>query len=146
MTSVFSLGNKLVGKHRSLLDMVIIDPPVPPGTIFIKAILCPVVTGVLDKEGNQKLIPNFIYVDDCLLTCMRTYTLRLLAACIEAIFMVFSFPDDRVRQSHLAMNKCVGTHVGNQVGQIGLMFDSHKLTVGMISTYLASVFDILNNE
>ena len=40
----------------------------------------------------------------------------------------------------------MGTHVGHQVVQIGLIFDSHKLTVGMTPIYLASVFGILNNE
>ena len=55
---------------------------------------------------------------------MQTYTLRLLAACIETIFVVLGFPDDRVRHSHLAMNKWVGMHVGHRVVQIGLTFDS----------------------
>ena len=93
--------------------MVIIELPAPPGTDFVKAVLCLVMTGVLDEDGNQKLIPNSIYVDDCLLACMRAYTLRLLSACTEAIFVVLGFPNESVHQSHLAMNKWVGTHIGH---------------------------------
>ena len=95
--------------------MVIIEPPAPPGTIFVKAVLCPVVIGVLDEHDNQKSIPNFIYVVDCLLACMQAHTLRLLTACIKAIFVVLGFTDDRVHQSHLPMNMWVGTHVGHRV-------------------------------
>ena len=101
--------------------MAIIESPAPPGTVFVGTVLCPVVTGVLDKQGNQKPIPNFIYVDDCILACMQAYTLQLLAACIEAIFVVIRFTDNRVHQSHLAVNKWVGTHVGHRVVQIGLI-------------------------
>ena len=146
MTRQYSMRTDLVKKHKALLDMVIIEPPAPPGTVFVKAVLCPVVMGVLDRNGDQKQIPNFIYVDDCLLACMRAYTLRLLSACIEAIFVVLGFPNERVRQSHLAMNKWVGTHVGHRVVQIGLIFDSRKLTVSMTPTYIANVLKILNNE
>ena len=77
---------------------------------------------------------------------MRAFTLRLLAACTEAIFVVLGFPDDRILPSHLVMNKWVCTHIGHIVVQIGLVFDCRKLTVRMTPTYLASIFGILNDE
>ena len=146
MTSVYSLRHDLVEKHTGLLSLVVLEPPSPPGTTFVRATICPIVTGVIDETGNQMPIPNFIYVDDCLLACVRAYTTRMLAGCIEAIFVVLGFPNLKVRQSHLAMNKWIGTHVGHRVVQIGLVFDSRKMTVGMTAEYLHSVWSILNDE
>ncbi|KAL7529165.1 hypothetical protein ACHAXR_005018 [Thalassiosira sp. AJA248-18] len=107
---------------------------------------CEINKGVLDEEGNQKPIPNFIYVDDCLLASVRRYTRRALAGCIEAIFVVLGYPATLVRQCPLAINKWRGMHVGHEIVSIGLVFNSRLLTVGITREYLAEVLQLLNDE
>ena len=69
-TKVFSLRFDLVEKHKVYLDLVIIEPPTLAGTTFTLAVKCQLNPGVLDQQGDQKPIPNYIYVDNCLLACI----------------------------------------------------------------------------
>ena len=145
-TEKFSLRSDLVEKHKAYLDLVVIEPPAPPGTIFTLAVKDQLNPGVLDHQGNQKPIPNYIYVDDCLLACIRVYTLQLLAACIEAIFVVLGEPNTSLRRCPLSLDKWTGLHVGHRTIQIGLIFDSPKLTIGITHEYLDQVLAILETE
>lgn len=146
MTEVYSLRFDLVEKHQAYLDLIIIEPPAPPGTKFTKAVKCEINQGVLDENGNQKPLPNFIYVDDCLLASVRKYTLGFLAAVIEAIFAVLGEPDVSKRQCPLALDKWIGMSVGHRITLIGLVWDSRQLTVGMTREYLDQILDILNTD
>ncbi|KAL7526106.1 hypothetical protein ACHAXR_001323, partial [Thalassiosira sp. AJA248-18] len=146
MSAVYSLRLDLVTKHQTFLDMITIAPPAPEGTEFVKAVPCEINKGVLDEQGNQKPIPNFIYVDDCLLASVRRYTRRALAGCIEAIFVVLGYPATLVRQCPLAINKWRGMQVGHEIISIGLVFNSRLLTVGITREYLAEVLQLLNDE
>ena len=146
MTMVYSLRTDLVAKHKFYLDLITIEPPAPPGTTFTKAVKCEINPGVLDDDGNQKPIPNFIYVDDCLLACIRRYTLGFLAAVVEAIFVVLGQPDVNSRQCPLALDKWTGMSVGHRTTLIGLVWDSRQLTVGMTREYLDEILEILNTD
>jgi hypothetical protein len=146
MTMVYSLRTDLVAKHQAYLDLIILEPPAPPGTKFTKAVKCEINQGVLDENGNQKPLPNFIYVDDCLLASIRKYTLGFLAAVIEAIFAVLGEPDVAKRQCPLALDKWIGMSVGHRITLIGLVWDSRQLTIGMTREYLDQVLHILNTD
>ena len=146
MTAAYSLRWDLVEKHRNYLDMITIAPPSPPGTTFTAAVRCPLNQGVLDEDGSPKPIPNFIYVDDCLLACARKFTERLLCACVEAIFVVLGRPDTAVRQCPLAINKWTGMTIGHSIVSIGLTFDSRAMTVGLTREYLDKVLAILDAD
>ena len=92
MTKVFSPRSDLIKKHQAYLDMVIIGPAVAEGTTFTKTVKCQLNTGILGKNESQKPTHNYIYMGDCLLACICTYTLRLLTAYIEVIFVVLGDP------------------------------------------------------
>ena len=101
MTEVFSLRTDLVPKHAVYLAMINLEPPVLPRTKFVRAVPDTINPGVLDEHGNQKPIPNWMYVDDCLLASVRRFTLGYLAACIEAIFVLLGAPNTALRQNPL---------------------------------------------
>ena len=105
MSRLYSLRHDLVAKHARSLDMISLAPPAPVGTEIVPAVACSLNPGVLDVRGQQLPMPNFIYVDDCLLASARRLTLRMLAGCIEAIFAVLGFPDVERRQCPLALDK-----------------------------------------
>ena len=67
MTHVYSLCTDLADKHKHYLDMISLKPLPPEDTEYVKAIPDSLNPLVVDEEGRQKPIPNFIYVDDCLI-------------------------------------------------------------------------------
>ena len=146
MTANYSLRNDLVSRYDNYLQMISFEEPAPAGTNFVIAPKCELNPGVLDENGNQRPIPTFIFVDDCLLATVRLYMKNLLCGCIHAIFVVLGFPDINVRQCPLAMNKWIGMIVGHRAILLGLVFDSRALTVGITDDYRAEVLKLLNDE
>lgn len=146
MTEALSLRTDLAAKHKSFLDMITIADPPDQDTTFVAAVPCEINKGVLDEDGNQRPIPNFIYVDDCLLACAYRYVRNYLAACIEAIFAVLGRPDTSRRQCPLALDKWIGMTVSHRIVSIGLIFDSRRLTVGITKEYTDEVLDIINEQ
>lgn len=146
MTRVYSLRTDLVQKHKAYLDMIELEPPAAKGTKFTRALPCNINKGVLDENGNQMPIPNFMYVDDCLLACIRRYTLGFLAGCIEAIFVVLGNPNTKLRPCPLALDKWAGMIVGHRATLIGLTFNSRLLRIGITQEYILQVLQILDTE
>ena len=126
--------------------MVILKTPSPAGTTFTLAVKCQLNPGVLDKKGCQKPTPSYIYVNDCLWSWIQAYTSQLLTSCIEAIFVVLSELNTSLRQCPLTLDKWSGLKVGHQAIQMGLVFDSQKLTIGITRDYLDKVLNILQSE
>ena len=146
MTRVYSLRTDLADKHKHYLDMISLKPLPTEDTEYVKAIPDSLNPVVVDEEGRQMPIPNFIYVDDCLLACIRRYTRHFLAACIEAIFVVLGRPDTTRRHCPLALDKWTGMNVGHRAILLGLIWDSRRLIVGMTREYLDQVLEILNRD
>jgi hypothetical protein len=79
----------------------------------VQAFPCEINNGVLDQNGTTIPMTANIYVDDILAaTAFRDNMLRLLAAIIEAIFLVCSTPDIAVRQCPLSLEKWYNLIVG----------------------------------
>ena len=146
MTGIYSMRTDLVKKHEHYLDMITIASPPPSDTTFVQAVACSQNPGVLDEDGNQKPIANYIYVDDCLLACMWAFTRNMLAGCIEAIFVVLGDPDTTRRQCSLAINKWEGMHVCHRIVAIGLVFDSRLMSVGVTREYLDALLALLQEK
>ncbi len=95
----------LVIKHKYYLNMVSWAEPDPTAKIT-PAVPCPMNKGTLDTHGNRAKVPARIYVDDTLmLALLRFHMMPVLAALIEAIFVIMGKPDTLVCQCPLAMDK-----------------------------------------
>ncbi len=71
--------------------------------------------------------------------------IRLLAAIIEAIFLVCSIPDTSVRQCPLLLEKWDKLTVGPRQILLGLVVDTNSMMVGIMPEYIQQVRDLLNN-
>ena len=62
--------------------------------------------GIIDDDRNPIDLPACIYIDDALMLALNADHMEMvLAAMIEAIFIVMGKPDIAVRQCPLAMDK-----------------------------------------
>jgi hypothetical protein len=78
-----------------------------------------------------------IYVDDILaVAALCDNMMRLLAAIIEAIFLVCGTPDIAVRQCPLSLKKWFDLIVGPRQIILGLVVDTNRMTVGITDEYI----------
>ncbi len=98
--------------------------------------------GILDDDP---LTAN-IYVDGILAAAaFKERMIRLLAAIIEAIFLVCGVPDTSVCQCPLLLEKWDKLTVGPRQIVLGLVVDTNSMTVGITPEYIQQVRDLLNN-
>ncbi len=104
--------------------------------LLVKAYPYKVNQGIL---AGSKLTAN-IYVDDVLGTAVfKENMIRLLAAIIEAIFMVCGRPDMAICQCPLSLEKWHELIVGPKQIVLGLVADTSKMTFGITDKYLDQV-------
>jgi hypothetical protein len=85
-------------------------------------------------------------VDDALLLGHSKWQIRMkLAALIKAIFFVMGEPDTTVRQCPLAMDKWEELVIRLVKTMLGLVIDTYRRTVSIISNYGNKVLSLLNN-
>jgi hypothetical protein len=69
----------------------------------------------------------------------------VLAARIEAIFVVMGKPDVMVRQCPLAMDKWIELVIGPKQTMLGLIIDTNRLTIAIPAKYLKEILNLLNS-
>jgi hypothetical protein len=84
-----------------------------------------------------------IYVDDMLAAAaFQDKMLKLLAAIVEAIFLVCRTPDILVRQCPLLLKKWYKLIVGPRQIILCHIVDMNKMTVGITNKYIERVQDL----
>jgi hypothetical protein len=95
----------LIDKHRKFLNMIS-WAPLNPAPDLARAVPCLINTGVLNNQGMKVPLPARIYVDNAsTLATSKESMEQVLAALIEAIFVVMGTSDTSVCQCSLAMDK-----------------------------------------
>ena len=90
---MLSQRDDLVPKHKELLNKFKWCDKSDTDPDLCQAHPCDINRGVLDNLGNISVLEANIYVDDILVAAaFKEYMLRLLAAIIEAIFLVSGVP------------------------------------------------------
>ena len=136
MTKVYFETEGLVQKHAIYLDMIEWKTDCPTDITFTRAKACPINPGIINSDGTMKPLRAKIYVDDALMAAMGIeFMKRLLAAVIEAIFVVMGEPDESVRQNHLAMNKWRETVISPQDIMLGIQVKTRALAVAVTTDY-----------
>ncbi len=75
---------------------------IDPSAKLTPAFSCTINRGIMDEAGNWMDLPACIYVDDALMLALDVDHMKMvLAATIEAIFVVMGKPDVAVRQCPL---------------------------------------------
>ena len=142
---IFFDRSDLVEKHKNLLNRLTWKAEsMSPKT---KAFRCPINTGMLNDDGTLKPVKAPIYVDDIILAAARKfYILRLLAAAIEAIFVVCGEPNIEVRQCPLSLEKWESLVVGTKQVMLGLEIDTDTMTVKITDEYKKEVLTLLQTS
>ena len=135
MIAVLSTNGDLVNKHRELLDLLKWQET-PLCTKLVQAFSCDINPGIKEEPGTITPLSANIYVDNILAAAVfKKYMERLLAATIEAIFIVCGRPDISVCQCPLLMEKWLELIVGPKQIVLGLVVDTNKMTVGITEDY-----------
>ncbi len=101
--------------------------------------------GTLEAHGNRAKLSARIYIDDALMLALsRCHMELVLAALIEAIFVIMGKPDTTVRQCPLAMDKWLELVVAPKQRMLGLIIDTNNLMVGIPPDYVAEVLNLIN--
>ncbi len=145
LITVLAQQTDLVKKHKDFIDKLrwVEEDCTQPE--FVHAFLCKINRSVLDLIGNSLPITANIYVDDILgAAAFQFNMLKLLAAIIEAIFLVCGTPNILVRQCPLSLEKWYKLIVDPRQIILGLIVDTNKMMVGMTDEYIQQCCDLLN--
>ena len=111
---------------------------------FVKAVACPLNPGLPDLD---EFLEAYIYVDDILGSAVGKFNiLRLLAATIEAIFVVCGRANIKVRQCSLSLEKWSDLVVGSIQTVLGLTVDTNRLTVAITKEYRDQVSELITSH
>jgi hypothetical protein len=103
---------------------------IDPSAKLTPASSCNINCGIMDDTGNRIDLPACIYVDNALMLALDADHMKMvLAATIEAIFIVMGKPDVAIRQCPLAMDKWLELVIGPKLTMLGLIIDTSILTV-----------------
>ncbi len=119
---------------------------IDPSAELTPAFSCTINRGIIDDTGNWISLPARIYVDNAWILALDVDHMKtVLAAMIEAIFVVMGEPDVVVRQSPLAMDKWLELVIGLKQTMLGLIINTNRLTVAIPAKYLQEVLNLLNS-
>jgi hypothetical protein len=145
LTKVFANRPYLVVKHKTFINLLKWEE-VDPFAELTPAFSCTINRGIMDYAGNWMDLPTPIYVDNALMLALDVDCMKMiLAATIEAIFVVMGEPDVAARQCLLAMDKWLELVIGPKQTMLGLIIDTNRLTVAIPAKYLQEVLGLLNS-
>jgi hypothetical protein len=105
LTKVFANRPNLVIRHKIFIDMLKWEE-IDPSAKLTPAFSCTINCDIIDDAGNWIDLLTHIYVDNALVLALDVDHMKMvLAATIEAIFVVMGKPNVVVRQCSLAMDK-----------------------------------------
>ena len=143
---VYLARSDLVEKHAHLLSLLKWSNE-PNSSSPTLAVPCAINRGVLNEDGNIIASQGIIYVDDILSAGVtHDYMNKLLAATIEAIFVVCGQPNIDVRQCPLSLEKWTEMVVGPTQIVLGLFVDTNKMTIGITKEYQDQVRAMLKEN
>ncbi len=131
LTKVFANRLDLVIRHKKFIDMLKWGE-IDPSTKLTPAFSGTINRGILDDARNQIDLLACIYVNNALMLALDIDHMKMvLAAMIEAIFVVMGEPNVAIRQCPLAMDKLLELIIGSKQNMLGLTIDTNRLTVAI---------------
>ena len=104
---VFANRPYLAIKHKDFIDVIHWDIGCHHSQLFVQAKRCPLHPSIIDTiTDTKKTGPSCIYVDDTLVAARnKEKTEMALATTLEAIFTVMDYPNTRLWQCPVDMDK-----------------------------------------
>jgi hypothetical protein len=145
LTKVFAYRPNLVVRHKKLIDMLKWEEIEPP-TKLSPTFSCIINLSIMDDAGNRMDLRARIYVNDALMLALNVDHMKMvLAAMIEALFLVMGKLDVTVKQCPLAMDKWIELVISPRQTMLGLIIDTNRLTITIPAKYLQEVLGLLNS-
>jgi hypothetical protein len=139
LSVIYTHCHDLIEKHRKFFDMIS-WAPLDPAPDLARTIACSINTGVLDNQGNRVPLPARIYVNDALTLAISKENMeQVLAALIEAIFVVMGMPNTSVHQCNLAMDKWEKLHITPTQTMLRLLIKTNRMIVSIPDEYIQGV-------
>jgi hypothetical protein len=137
LSVVYAHCHDLIKKHRKFLDMIS-WATLDMAPDLARAIPCLINTGVLYDQCNRVPLPARIYVGNALTLAISKENMeQVLAALIEAVFVVMGIPNTSVCQCSLAMDKWEKLHVApiSYTTMLGLLININRMIVSISDEY-----------
>ncbi len=120
LMKVFANRPDLVVRHKKFIDMLKWEE-IDTSAKLTPAFSCTINPGIMDDAGKRRDLPACRYVDDALMLALDADHMKMvLAATIEAIFIVMGELDVAVRQCPLAMDTWLELVIGPKQTMLGL--------------------------
>jgi hypothetical protein len=144
-TKVFANRPNLVVKHKTFIDMLNLEE-IDPSAELTPTFSCTINSGIMDDVGNWMDLPALIYVNNALMLALNVDHMKMvLAATIEAIFVVMGKLDVAARQCPLAIDKWLELMIGPKQAMLEPIINTNRLTIAIPAKYLQEVLDLLNS-
>jgi hypothetical protein len=146
LTKVFANRPNLVIRHKKFIDMLKWEE-IDHSAKLAPAFSCTTINHGIIDTGNQIDFPARIYVNDALMLALDVDHMKMvLAAMIEAIFVVMGEPNVVVRQCPLAMDKWLELVIRPKQTMLGLIINTNRLPVAIPDKYLQEGLNLLNSN
>jgi hypothetical protein len=145
LANVFPNRPNLVIRHKKFISMLKWED-IDPSAKLTPTFSCTINRGIIDDAGNWIELPARIYVNNALMLALDVNHMKMvLAAMIEAIFVVMCKPNVMVRQCPLAMDKWLELVIGPKQTMLGIIINTNRLTVAIPARYLQEDLNLLNS-
>ncbi len=145
LMKVFANKPNLVVRHKKFINMLKWEE-IDPSAKLTPAFSCTINRGIMDDAGKRRDLIARIYVDNALMLALDADHMKMvLAATIEAIFIVMGKLDVKVRQCPLAMDKWLELVIGPKQTMLGPIINTNRLTVAIPPKYLQEILELLNS-
>jgi hypothetical protein len=131
LTKVLANRPNLVIRQKKFIDMLKWED-IDPSAKLIPTLSCTINCGIIDDAGNWIDLPARIYVGDTFMLALDVnHTKMVLAARIEAIFVIMGQPDVADRQCPLALDKWLELVICPKQTMLGIIIDTNRLTIAI---------------
>lgn len=134
--------DSLIEKHWDILQHVKFDAENVRKGSRSQAFSCKKYKGVFNlKTYKRANTPHYTFVDDNHMAELRKFILQAMAASIESLYRIFSFPMETLRLVPLSMDKYYHATCSTRKEQLGLIVDTHLMIVELPETKRAKILE-----
>ena len=141
---VLSMRTDLLEKHKGLLDMLVWGDD---NNLSVRELVQTFKSLNPGAPDQDRPLEAYIYVDDILASGVgKQNILRLLAAIVEAVFIVCGQSMIEVHQCPLSIEKWLELVIGTVQTILGLTVNTNLMTVGITPKYCQQVFNLITEK
>lgn len=136
----------LIEKHWDLIKNVEFEPDDARDGNPVQARKCSKNKGVINViTCEQDNTEHNTFVDDNHIADLRVRMYQAMAASIESLYRVFGFPEEEIRRISLSMDKYFQAKCSTRKLQLGLVVDTHLMTVELPEEKRAKIVEQLDH-